>query len=136
MSIFESSRWTGRMLSIYRLVAGLVFMTAGTTKLFSFPSAPNVPIHLISQAGLAGVLEVFGGLAIVLGLMTRPVAFLLAGEMAVAYFQVHFPKSFFPTINGGMPAVLFCFFYLYLMFSGAGDWSIDALISARAQKKR
>jgi putative oxidoreductase len=134
MSIFESSPWSGRMLSIYRIVAGLIFMTAGTAKLFSFPSAPPAEIHLFSQAGLAGVLETFGGLAIVLGLATRPVAFLLAGEMAVAYFQVHFPKSFFPTINGGMPAVLYCFFYLYLMFSGAGDWSIDASISARYKK--
>jgi putative oxidoreductase len=134
MSIFESSTWAGRMLSIYRIVAGLIFMTAGTTKLFSFPSAPPVQIHLLSQAGFAGVLEVFGGLAIVLGLATRPVAFLLAGEMAVAYFQVHFPKSFFPTINGGMPAVLYCFFYLYLIFSGAGDWSIDAMISSRMKK--
>jgi putative oxidoreductase len=135
MSIFESSRWAERALSIYRIVAGLVFMTAGTTKLFNFPSAPSVPVHLLSQAGLAGMLEVFGGLAIVLGLATRPVAFFLAGEMAVAYFQVHFPKSFFPTVNGGMPAVLYCFFYLYLMFAGSGDWSIDAMIAARSRKK-
>jgi putative oxidoreductase len=131
MWIFESSPWAGRMLSIYRIIAGLVFMTVGTTKLFSFPSEPAVPIQLLSQAGLAGVLETFGGLAIVLGLATRPVAFLLSGEMAVAYFQVHFPKSFFPTINGGMAAVLFCFFYLYLMFAGAGDWSIDAMINKK-----
>jgi putative oxidoreductase len=136
MSIFESSPWAGKMLSIYRIIAGLVFMTAGTTKLFSFPSAPSVPIHLMSQAGLAGVLEVFGGLAIVLGLATRPVAFLLAGEMAVAYFQVHFPKSYFPTINGGMPAVLFCFFFLYLTFAGAGEWSVDHLLLGRARKKQ
>jgi putative oxidoreductase len=135
MSIFESSPWSGRMLSIYRIVAGLIFMTAGTTKLFNFPSAAPAEIHLFSQAGIAGVLETFGGLAIVLGLATRPLAFLLAGEMAVAYFQVHFPKSFFPTINGGMPAVLYCFFYLYLMFSGAGDWSIDAFISAQRKKQ-
>ena len=136
MSIFEGSRWAGRMLSIYRIVAGLIFMSAGTTKLFNFPSAPSVPVHLVSQAGLAGILEVFGGLTIVVGLVTRPVAFLLAGEMAVAYFQMHFPKSFFPTINGGMPAVLFCFFYLYLIFAGAGEWSIDARIAAHARKKQ
>jgi putative oxidoreductase len=132
MSIFEASPWAGRMLSVFRIVAGLVFMTEGTSKLFNYPPSTHV-ISLVSQLGLAGILETFGGLAIVLGLFTRPVAFLLAGEMAVAYFQVHFPKSFFPTVNGGMPAVLYCFFYLYLMFAGAGKWSIDALIAARAK---
>jgi putative oxidoreductase len=89
----------------------------------------GMTFNLMSQLGVAGVLEVFGGAAIVLGLFTRPVAFLLAGEMAVAYFQVHFPKSFYPMVNGGEPVVLFCFVYLYLMFAGAGPWSVDAMIA-------
>jgi len=136
MSIFETSRspWTGRMLSIFRIVAGLMFLAAGTMKLFNFPPAPmpGFPVKLLTELGAAGIIETIGGLAIVLGLFTRPVAFVLAGEMAVAYFQVQFPKSFFPTVNGGVPAVLYCFLFLYLMFAGAGPWSIDARI-ARAK---
>jgi putative oxidoreductase len=133
MSIFEASPWANRILSIVRIFAGLVFMSVGTMKLFNLPPSgnPHFPVHLMSQLGLAGFLEVFGGLAIVLGLFTRPVAFLLSGEMAVAYFQAHAPKSHFPAINGGMPAVLFCFIFLYLAFAGGGTWSIDALISRR-----
>src|SRR5689334_3526489 len=99
MSIYETSRspWTGRMLSISRIVAGLVFLSYGTMKLFNIPRAPmpGFPVKLLSEMGAAGLLETIGGLAIVLGLFTRPVAFILAGEMAVAYFQSHFPKSFF-----------------------------------------
>jgi putative oxidoreductase len=134
MSIYEASPLASRMLSIFRIVAGLIFMSAGSSKLFNFPPGGHT-VQLFSQLGLAGFLEVFGGLAIVLGLFTRPVAFLLAGEMAVAYFQAHFPKSFFPTLNGGLPAVLYCFFYLYLMFEGAGRWSIDAMFSRRKPKR-
>jgi putative oxidoreductase len=132
MSIFEASPWASRMLSVFRIVAGLVFVSEGTTKLFNYPPSEHV-FPLMSLLGLAGILEFFGGLAIALGLLTKPVAFILAGEMAVAYFQVHFPKSVFPTVNGGMPALLYCFFYLYLMFAGAGEWSIDAIISAKAK---
>src|SRR5579884_2678194 len=120
----ESSRsiWASRMLSVLRIVAGALFIEHGTQKLFGFPAGPRgpMPLHLISQTGLAGVLETFGGLAILLGLFTRPVAFVLAGEMAVAYFQMHFPRSFFPVINGGDTPILFCFFYLYLVFAGGG----------------
>ena len=82
---------------------------------------------MFSQFWFAGVLEVFGGALIVLGLFTRPVAFLLAGEMAVAYFQAHFPQSFWPILNGGESPVLFCFIFLYLFAVGAGPWSVDAL---------
>jgi putative oxidoreductase len=134
MSIFEASRspWAGRMLSIFRIVAGLMFMWSGTTKLFGYPPSgiPGMPpIALTSQLGVSALLETFGGLAIVLGLLTRPVAFLLSGEMAVAYFQFHAPKAFFPTTNGGEPAVLFCFLFLYLVFAGAGPWSLDAMLT-------
>jgi len=130
MSIFEASPFSSRMLSIFRIVAGLVFLSVGTSKLFGFPHNPMMPpIHLASQLGVAGILETIGGLAIVLGLFTRPVSFILAGEMAVAYFEMHFPKSFWPGINGGMPALLFCFFFLYLIFAGGGAWSIDSSLA-------
>lgn len=137
MSIFESSRspWTSRMLSIMRIVSGAVFLTSGTMKLFGYPPSPvpMPPIPVLSEMWIGGMLETFGGLAIVLGLFTRPVAFVLAGEMAVAYFQFHFPQSFFPTTNMGIPALLYCFIFLYLVFAGAGVWSIDAMI-ARSQR--
>jgi putative oxidoreductase len=137
MSMFEpgSPRWTSRMLSVFRIVVGLLFMLHGTQKMLGFPpSAIQMPpFNLMSQFGIAGVLETFGGALIVLGFLTRPVAFLLAGEMAVAYFQMHFPKGFFPTSNGGEAAVLYCFSFLYLMFAGAGAWSIDALVGRRTE---
>lgn len=125
------------MLSGLRIVTGLMFLTAGTTKLFGFPpsAVPMPPIDLTSQLGLAGILETFGGLCIVFGLFTRAVAFVLAGEMATAYFQSHLPKSFFPTVNGGVSAVLYCFIYLYLVFAGAGPWSIDAIIARPKHKE-
>ena len=135
MSIFEASPspWTSRMLSIFRIVAGLVFVTFGTMKLFGYPPSPvpMPPFGLLSELGIAGMLEVFGGLAITLGIFTRPVAFVLAGEMAVAYFQGHFPHSFWPSVNMGTPAIMYCFFFLYLVFAGAGEWSLDAVISRR-----
>jgi putative oxidoreductase len=140
MSIFEASPspWTGRMLSILRIVAGSVFITHGTQKLFGIPPMPQgmPPIEWMSQVGIAGILEVVGGLLIILGLFTRPVAFVLAGEMAVAYFQVHFPQSFWPSVNGGEPAVLYCFIFLYFVFAGAGPWSIDAMIARSRAGKR
>src|SRR5438552_18572651 len=118
------------MLAVFRIAAGLVFMTAGTMIVFGQPKGPvpMPPFSLTSQTGIGGILELLGGLAIVLGLFTRPVAFVLAGEMAVAYFQFHAPASLFPTVNMGIPAVLYCFLFLYLTFAGAPVWSIDALI--------
>lgn len=138
MSIFEPSPWSDRVLAILRIVAGAVFITSGTMKMFGFPASPaaaHSAFSLVSQIGIGAVLEVFGGLAIVLGAFTRPVAFILSGEMAVAYFQFHFPRSFFPTVNQGTPAVLYCFVYLYLSFAGAGAWSIDRVI-ARSRRGR
>jgi putative oxidoreductase len=134
MSIFEASNspWTNRMLSMFRIVAGLIFMSAGTTIVFGYPHNPMPgmpPFDPTSQIGVGGMLEMVGGLAIVLGVLTRPFAFLLAGEMAVAYFQFHAPRSFFPTLNEGVAAVLYCFFFLYLTVAGAGTWSIDAMIA-------
>lgn len=133
MSMFEpvSPPWPSRMLSVLRIVAGAVFITAGTMLVFNLPPMPpgQPPVRLMSQFGVGGILELVGGAAITLGLFTRPVAFVLAGEMAVAYFQFHFPLSVFPTVNNGVPAVLYCFVFLYFVFSGAGVWSLDALIA-------
>ncbi len=125
------------MLSVLRIVSGAVFITFGTMKLFNVPPMPPgmPPLDLMSQIGIAGILEVFGGLAFTLGLFTRPVAFILSGEMAVAYFQGLFPQSFWQSVNMGTPAILYCFIFLYFVFSGAGVWSIDAMI-ARARANR
>ena len=142
MSIFEPAPppWPSRMLSVLRIVAGVVFITFGTMKLFGYPPLPPgmQPFGLMTQTGIGGMLEVVGGLLVVLGLFTRPVAFVLSGEMAVAYFQFHFPQSFFPTTNMGTPAILYCFLFLYLVFAGAGEWSLDAVIarSRRATSSR
>lgn len=135
MSMLDASphRWAGHVRSLVRIVTGLVFMSFGTMKLFNVPASgmPGFPVALTSKLGAASLLEVFGGLLIVLGLFTRPVAFVLAGEMAVAYFQAHAPKSFWPPINQGTPAIMYCFWYLYLVFAGAGPWSLDATIAKR-----
>ncbi|PYO11160.1 MAG: DoxX family protein [Gemmatimonadetes bacterium] len=138
MSIFEPSRspWTGRMLSIVRIVAGLVFVVTGTMKLFGFPPFPaQVPampvVPPMWEFHLAGILETYLGAAFTLGFLTRPIAFVLAGEMAVAYFQVSFPMSFWPTANWGTSAILYCFLFLYFMLAGAGPWSVDAIIAGR-----
>jgi putative oxidoreductase len=115
--------------SVLRIVAAIMFMLAGSMKLFAFPA--GIPpdgdtVKLLSQLGVGAALEVFGGGMLVLGLFTRPVAFLLAGEMAVAYFQFHFPQGFWPVMNGGVSAVLYCFVWLYFSAAGAGPWSLDA----------
>lgn len=133
MSIFEPANpaETGKMLGVLRIVAAAVFITSGTMKLFNFPPLPAgmPPIPLFSEAGLAGILETFGGTLILIGLFTRPVSFILAGEMAVAYFQFASPVSFWPTVNQGIPAILYCFLFLYLVFAGAGEWSVDAALA-------
>ncbi|MGH9887612.1 MAG: DoxX family protein [bacterium] len=119
------------MLSVLRVAVGLSFLLHGTQKIVGFPPSP-VPMPAfdpMTQFGVAGILEAVGGALIVIGFLTRPVAFLLAGEMAVAYFQVHFPKALYPVSNGGEPALLYCFNFLYLMFAGAGAWSIDAMVA-------
>jgi putative oxidoreductase len=119
--------WAPRALSLLRIVAGFQFLEHGTQKFFSFPlrAAPTAP-DLLSLYGVQGCLEVLGGLLIILGLFTRPVAFILAGDMAVAYFYAHYPKNFFPALNGGDAAILFCFVFLYFVAAGGGEWSVDA----------
>lgn len=120
------AKWSSRLLSSMRMVTAVLFMQHGAQKLFGVPSAQlTTPVDLFSLMGLAGVLEFFGGLFILLGLFTRPVAFLLAGEMAVAYFLAHAPKGFWPILNRGELAALYCFVFLYLAATGGGPWSGD-----------
>ena len=121
------SAWAPRALAVLRIVTALIFIEHGTQKLFGFPAGPNAgPVDLMSMMGLAGVLEAFGGLLILIGLFTRPVAFVLCGMMAVAYFMAHAPQNFYPVNNGGDGAILYCFVFLYLVFAGPGAWSADA----------
>jgi putative oxidoreductase len=125
--------WAPYLLSVLRIVAALMFIQFGTMKLFAFPVGmppDGGTAKLMTQTGIGGILEVFGGGLILLGLFTRPVAFILAGEMAVAYFQFHFPQSFWTVVNMGTPAVLYCFLWLYLSAAGAGPWSLDAMRAA------
>jgi putative oxidoreductase len=124
------SNWSPRLLSVLRIMAGLLFMCHGSQKLFNCPPAAepmNIPIFSF-PAGIAGILEFFGGLLIVLGLFTRPVAFILSGQMAVAYFMAHAKNSFWPLLNHGELAVLYCFVFLYFAAAGPGPWSLDYLI--------
>jgi len=114
------------MLSVLRIMTGLQFLEHGTQKLFAFPPRTGAGPELISLLGVQGVIEVVGGVLIVLGLFTRPVAFVLAGDMAAAYFISHAPVSFFPILNRGDAAILFCFVFLYLAAAGGGVWSMDA----------
>ena len=118
--------WAPRMLSVLRIVAALLFMEHGTQKLLGFPPSSNPGPALLSLSGIAGVLELFGGALLAAGLFTRPVAFILSGEMAFAYCIAHAPRSFFPILNGGDAAILYCFVFLYLAFAGGGPWSMDA----------
>ena len=129
-----SVRWAPQLRSTLRIIAAFLFVAHGTQKLFAFPIAePRAAVALISLGGLAGVLEAFGGLLLLLGLFTRPVAFLLSGLMATAYFMAHARLNYWPILNRGEPAVLFCFIWLFIAAAGPGPWSLDAL---RARGKR
>ena len=124
MSIFDPAPapWPSRMLSVLRIVSAAAFITFGTMKLFNVPPMPpgQPPLELLSMTGNRRYSRDFAGLALVLGLFTRPVAFVLSGEMAVAYFIGHFPQSFWPSVNMGTPAILYCFIFLYFVFSRGG----------------
>ena len=126
------SKWQPVALSLMRFITGLVLFQFGVAKLLKFPpDSPFANVHLMSLFGAAGTIElIFGGL-LILGLFTRPVAFILSGEMAFAYFIEHFPKSLFPVINGGSLAIALCFTCLFLATAGGGPVSIDALIGRR-----
>jgi putative oxidoreductase len=120
--------WAPRILSILRIVAGLLFFEHGASKLLGFPPSDHSGVDFLTLPWFAGVLELVGGALLFLGLFTRPVAFILSGEMAFAYWMAHAPKSPFPVVNGGDAAILYCFLFLYLAFAGGGPWSVDALL--------
>ncbi len=121
------SAWRPRVLSVLRMVSGFLFMQHGGQKLFGFPAAQRYPFELLSQSGVAGVLELVGGALLLVGFYTRSVAFLLSGLMAFAYFLVHEPRGFWPLNNGGELAALYSFLFLYFVFAGGGSWSVDGL---------
>jgi len=128
--------WEPRLLSILRIVVGLLFMEHGTQKIFNFPPRPNAVAYQLFTLvpGLAGLLELVGGALIVVGLFTRPVAFLLSGEMAFAYFMSHAPRGFYPIGQGGNAgelAIVYCFIFLYFFLVGAGVWSLDHLWASK-----
>jgi putative oxidoreductase len=122
------------MLSVLRIIAALVFMVHGTQKILGLPSMEQPP-PIASLPGVAGILELVGGALLIVGLFTRPVAFVLSGLMAAAYFIAHAPRSFFPVENGGDAAILYCFIFLYLVFAGPGPWSVDALRGAKGPQE-
>lgn len=116
------------ILSVLRIVTALEILQHGTSKLLGFPAYPGFSnILLNSLMGVSGIIELIGGLLFLVGLFTRPVAFILCGFTAVAYFLIHASKSFFPLVNGGELTVLYCFVFLYFVVAGPGPWSIDAM---------
>jgi putative oxidoreductase len=128
------ARWSSfgpQLRSVLRIVAAAMFILAGTTKILAFPGGmpPDGGTAAFgSQIWIGGILEMACGALLLVGLFTRPAAFLMAGQMAVAYFQFHFPQGFWPTQNGGVTAVVYCFVWLYLSAVGAGPWSLDATL--------
>lgn len=125
LNSFNAS-WTPRLLSVLRIITGFLLIAHGAQKLFGFLAPPGMPsMPLFSLMGFAGILEFFGGLLFLLGLFTRPVAFILSGLMAVAYFTAHAPGGFWPLQNKGELAVLYCFVFLFCSVAGGGEWSVD-----------
>ena len=127
-----SNVWAPRLRAVLRIIAALLFLEHALVKVFCFPTGAEPGAQaLTSFLGIAGLLETVGGWLLLIGLFTRPVAFLLAGEMAIGYFTVHAPLGFFPAINAGDAAILFCFIFLYLSAAGPGAWSVDEMRAAR-----
>lgn len=123
-----------RVLAVLRIMTALLFMEHGTQKVLGFPPSTHaMPFHLFSAVGVGGLLELVGGLLVAVGLFTRPTAFVLSGEMAVAYFAVHARRGFFPVLNMGELAVLYCFVFLYLCVAGGGAWSVDDALRRRRE---
>jgi putative oxidoreductase len=121
------ARWAPQLLSVLRIMTALLFLQHPFAKFFKIPHVPMFDnLQFFSLSGIAGVIELIGAPLLLLGLFTRPVAFILSGEMAFAYFIGHAPRGFYPLTNGGEPAVLFCFIFLYIAAAGAGPWSIDS----------
>jgi putative oxidoreductase len=130
-----AARFAPYVLSIVRIVAALLFLEHGTSRLFGWPSPIPTPAFL-SMYWFAGAIELVGGILLVLGLFTRPAALIMSGEMAFAYFINHAPASFFPILNRGDGAILYCFIFLYIAFAGGGPWSLDALLGRRSDPSR
>ncbi|WP_119272931.1 DoxX family protein [Taklimakanibacter deserti] len=121
------SRWSPQLLSVLRIITALLFFAHGSAKLFGFPfveALQGVPIGSIY--GIGGIIEIIAGILLVIGLFSRLVAFIVSGEMAIAYFHTHAPQGFHPILNGGESAILFCFIFLYIAAAGPGPWSVDA----------
>jgi len=117
--------WAPRALALLRIVTALLFLEHGTQKILGFPPSGHAGPVLASLAGVQGLIELIGGFLLTIGLWSRPAAFILCGDMAVAYFMAHFPRAFFPIQNMGDAAILYCFIFLYLVFAGPGPWSAD-----------
>lgn len=124
--------WRPRILSVLRIFAGLLLIPHGTMKLFGWPTGE--PMELFSLMGLAGIIELVGGLLLLVGLFTRPAAFVVAGFLAAAYFMAHAPQALQPIVNGGELAVLWCFVALYIWVAGPGPWSVDAAIARESER--
>lgn len=124
-----ATTWAPRFLSVVRLVSGLLFMEHGTAKLLHFPPDPRFDhLELLSRLGAAGAIELVGGALVAVGLYTRCAAFVMSGEMAFAYFLSHATKGFYPVLNGGDGAILYCFLFFYLFLAGGGPWSLDRML--------
>jgi putative oxidoreductase len=131
------SIWSARLHSVLRIVVAGLFLTHGTAKLLHVPHIPSFDnVQLMSLVGIAGLLELVGGFLLLIGLFTRPVAFILSGEMAVAYFMAHGPRNVLPILNGGELAVIYCFVFLYFSAAGGGLWSIDQRSGTRPYRLR
>ncbi len=129
MSFLEP--YSAHLLSILRIMSGLLFLQHGTTKYLNFPLSSFSNASPFTMGGASGLFELVGGTLLVIGLFTRPVAFILSGNMAVAYFYAHFPQSFFPLLNGGELAALYCFVFLFIAAAGGGAWSVDRFRGAK-----
>lgn len=128
---FATGGWPGLGLASLRIMSGMLFAEHGTQKLIGFPEPAHGISPVLSLMGLAGCLEVFGGFLLVLGIQTRLVAFILSGEMAIAYFMAHAPRNFFPVLNGGDAAILFCFVFLLFALAGSGPFGVDSFMQRR-----
>ncbi len=126
------AKWSPRLLGLLRIVTAILFMEHGAQKLLGFPPSDHGSPEFLTLLWFAGVLELVGGFFVLIGWFTRPVALLLAGEMAVAYWTVHAPRAIYPAVNGGDAAILFCFIFFYLAAAGAGAFSVDGVSSRTA----
>jgi putative oxidoreductase len=130
MNVNRVGKYWPETLSIVRILIALLFLEHGTAKLLGFPTPPNGAPAVLTLQWTQGAIELVGGLLLAIGLFTRPVAFVLAGNMAVAYFMAHAPKNFFPLLNGGDSAILYCFIFLLFFVAGPGRWSVDRKVSS------